>query len=234
MKRYLKMLSVVFLMLMFLAMPVHALGIGQTGIVNYDYLNVRKAATTDSSLITQLDYHDIVWITGSKDGFWRVRCFAHNKEYKNVYVAKQYISDYDLTEYAYTKTKVKLYSAPNTTSKLVAYVAKNSKIKQLRKYKGFTRVMIQSNDKNWYGWINSIYISESKNTEPVAWLDIAYVSSTTLNLRYLPGTNFTLVKKLYKGDRLDVLERRSGWCKVRAYRNNNTYEGWVLEKYTRK
>lgn len=61
------------------------------------------------------------------------------------------------------------------------------------------------------------------------YLKTLVVTSTTLNMRSGPGTNFNISDKLYKNDQLVFLSMQGGWVKVENKKTKNI--GYVSSKY---
>jgi uncharacterized protein YraI len=56
------------------------------------------------------------------------------------------------------------------------------------------------------------------------------VSSNVLNLRSGPGTNYTVVGRLRRGDRVEILDRQPGWLLIKAPAVNGG-SAWVAARY---
>ena len=52
-----------------------------------------------------------------------------------------------------------------------------------------------------------------------------------LNLRSGPGSDFAILRRMYNGDWVEVMERKGGWLRVR---HESGTEGWAYSKYLRK
>lgn len=56
------------------------------------------------------------------------------------------------------------------------------------------------------------------------------VATGNVNVRTGPGTNYTKVDTLYKGEKIDIKECKSGWC----YIEHSGPDGWVSGNYLAK
>lgn len=79
-------------------------------------------------------------------------------------------------------------------------------------------------------------IAES-DSPPIEWSGKAYdagdrveVTARVLNVRGGPGTSYAVIGKVYRGERLKVVERRGRWRKIRL---KSGKEGWVHGNYVR-
>ncbi len=97
------------------------------------------------------------------------------------------------------------------------------------------RVEVQQTQGVWYevrlpsgatGWVSGDYLERG---EPAtALLFVATGSSGYLNLRAGPGTDRTVLRRMYAGDRLQALERQGRWVRVRHV---SGAEGWAFDAY---
>lgn len=53
-----------------------------------------------------------------------------------------------------------------------------------------------------------------------------------LNLRTGPGSDFRILRRMYHGERVDILERKGNW--VRVYHHPTGARGWAYAKYLRR
>jgi len=51
-----------------------------------------------------------------------------------------------------------------------------------------------------------------------------------LNLRTGPGTSFAILREMYNGESVWILERKGGWVRVQ---HSSGAKGWAFEKYLR-
>ena len=73
--------------------------------------------------------------------------------------------------------------------------------------------------------------------------EVAYVASDVLNERLCPGTDCPSTNKVYRGQKLEVFERKDGWARVSKYYDSTreriefpqvtspTVARWVAEQY---
>ncbi len=52
-----------------------------------------------------------------------------------------------------------------------------------------------------------------------------------LNLRSGPGTDFHVLRKMFNGERVEILERKGNWVRVR---HQSGTRGWTYEKYLKR
>ena len=111
-------------------------------------------------------------------------------------------------------------------------------------YKGESVDILDTNN-GWYkvklsngkiGWASSDHITRSSNSNNNSQSGTAIsgygrVAASTLNVRSGAGTNYSVVAKAYKGDKVELLESSNGWYKVKL---SNGKVGWSSSKYITK
>ncbi|MGB3555095.1 MAG: SH3 domain-containing protein [Jannaschia sp.] len=79
------------------------------------------------------------------------------------------------------------------------------------------------------GWVSQRYLEKGAPT--VGARVVARTGEGYLNLRGGPGTTHPVLRRMYPGDRLDVIGQRGKWLLVRHV---SGAEGWAYEAYTRR
>lgn len=97
------------------------------------------------------------------------------------------------------------------------------------------RVDVEETQGVWYavrlpdgarGWVSGDFLERGEPTSGV--LFVARGSAGYLNLRAGPGTDTAVLRRMYPGDRLQELERRGRWIRVRHV---SGAEGWAFDAY---
>lgn len=99
---------------------------------------------------------------------------------------------------------VNFRSDNNTSSSVVEVVRKGDEIIALK----FSDDWIQGTINNKTGWIASWLVKNKSGHQ------VAYVSSSVVNVRSGPGTNHSLVTQVRLGDIVRVVSEQGDWCKV--------------------
>ena len=213
----------------------------ETGVVvNATVLNVRSGAGTSYSVVTKIKKGDKVTILDNKSGWYKIKTATNKTGWvSGDYIKLNYSSQNDKpskpsaskkeTGVVVNATVLNVRSGASTKYAVVTKVKKNDTVEILEKKSGWYKVKV-SNGK--IGWVKGDYIkinttSSNKPTTPSK-TKTKTITANILNVRSGAGTKYNIVTKLKKGDKVTVLENKSGWCKVKTS-NNKT--GWVSEKY---
>lgn len=122
-------------------------------------------------------------------------------------------------------------SGPSTSYKVINKVSRNSKLEILEKINHWYKVRLSNGT---IGWASADYISttedsqNSNTTENMSGKKGQVKVSTSLNVRSGASTKYSVVAKLRNKEIVDLLEKNSGWYKVRL---SNKREGWVSSDY---
>ena len=118
-------------------------------------------------------------------------------------------------------------SGPSATSQMVAGIYLGQRVKILKRQNGWAQI------ENPAGWSNESYLTyETNNSTPLntptppATSDIFGVSNTSgLNVRGGPGAAYPITGVLSYGQRVKILNRKSGWAQIELP------AGWCNESY---
>ena len=80
------------------------------------------------------------------------------------------------------------------------------------------------------GWAFTKYLLREQTGMPVRWINSP--GDGYLNLRSGPGSDFRILRQMYHGERVDILERKGNW--VRVYHHPTGARGWAYAKYLRR
>ena len=128
-----------------------------------------------------------------------------------------------------TASVLNIRSGAGTNHSVITKVNKGNKLTILETANGWNKVKLSNGT---IGWASGQYISKStagniqKPSQVVS--KKGTVTAATLNVRSGPGTNNTIITKVYKGQNVDIIEQSNGWNKI-VLSNGNT--GWVSGQY---
>lgn len=108
-------------------------------------------------------------------------------------------------------------SGASTSNSVVGQVSEGEKVEILSSDDGWYKIEY---DNNKTGWSSSDYITKNNST--------GTVTASVLNIRNGASTSYSIVGKLNKGDKIEILSSNDGWHKIQ-YSQNNT--GWVCDDY---
>ena len=118
-------------------------------------------------------------------------------------------------------------SGPGTNFDVINRVYPNMVVDVLENKGRWFRVRVPGAKKS--GWVSSNFL-----TGPQVFSgDTVVVQQTNdgfLNMRSGPGTNFDILRRMYPGDRLRVLERQGNWLRVQTA---NGSKGWASHRYVK-
>ncbi len=108
-------------------------------------------------------------------------------------------------------------------------------------HKGNTVEIIQTSG-GWYkvklsngqtGWASGSYISKSSNPDSGGQAESGYgfITTNTLNVRSGASTSHSVVAKVYKNDKVELLSSSNGWYKIKL---SNGQIGWASSDYISK
>ncbi|MGL5693738.1 MAG: SH3 domain-containing protein [Peptostreptococcaceae bacterium] len=215
-----------------------------TGIVNTSALNVRSGAGTNHSIIGKLYKGDKIDLLDSSSGWYKVKL----SNGKTGWASSQYIdkvnnsgndnsSSNDTKKGTVNTSALNVRSGASTTHSIIGKLYKGDKVDVLNSSSGWYKVKL-SNGKT--GWCSSEYITigsssndnsnnnNNNNNETPESIKSGTVNTSTLNVRSGAGTSYSIIDKVHKGDKVDVLSSSSGWYKVKL---SNGKTGWCSSEY---
>lgn len=121
-----------------------------------------------------------------------------------------------------TGNNVRMREGNSTDYKIISYLKKGSEVNIITKDKDWYSVEYNT----VYGWVSADYITVMNDEESNVINKIVDVSSA-LNVRSGPETSYSVVGKVYDGDKVVVLEQGSTWDKIQI----DEVTGWVKNEY---
>ncbi|MGL5346210.1 MAG: SH3 domain-containing protein [Peptostreptococcaceae bacterium] len=210
---------------------------GKQGVVTASTLNVRSGPSTSNSVITKAYKGDKVEIIESSNGWHKIK-LSNGKtgwssgDYINIVSGDSGSSTPSTGKTGtVTASALNIRSGAGTSYSVVTKAYKGDKVEILETSGGWNKVKL-SNGK--VGWASAEYISTSSNptnpSEPTnpSTGKIGTVTASALNIRSGAGTNYSVVTKAYKGDKVEILETSGGWNKVKL---SNGKVGWASAEY---
>ncbi len=218
----------------------------QTGTVTASTLNIRSGAGTSYSVITKAYKGESVDILDTSNGWYKVKL----SNGKIGWASSDYITRVSnsnsnsqngtsISGYGkVTASTLNVRSGAGTNYSVVTKVYKGDKVNLLESSNGWYKVKL-SNGK--VGWASSDYITKINNSNNdlsnnnsqsgTSISGYGKVTASTLNVRSGAGTNYSVVTKVYKGDKVNLLESSNGWYKVKL---SNGKVGWASSDYITK
>lgn len=189
--------------------------------VNTDNLNMRNGAGTSYRIIMKLKKGTVVELLSQSNGWAKIRYDG-----RLGYVSMQYLNEYQsqgsnnintATKQANTDN-LNVRSGPNTSYSVVGKLKKGEKVKVLSESNGWSKI----DYKGKISYTSSRYLSNvsSQPTNPTPEEkpgDIKankIVNTSSLNVRSGPGTTYSKVGTLSKGEKVGIMSENNGWSKI--------------------
>lgn len=224
------------------------------GIVTVSTLNVRSGPDTNYSVVSKVYKGNKVEILESSNGWNKIKLINGNIGWSSSSYIKETSSNSTLTSNSnlnttasntrvVTVSTLNVRSGPSTKNGVVTKVYKGNKVEILESSNGWNKIKL-TNSK--VGWVNGSYLSNSSSNQSTSIPsnnqdnssnstqdnDLIGKSGTitvsTLNVRSGPSTNYGIISKTYKGNKVEVLESKNGWVKIKL---SNSKVGWSNAKY---
>lgn len=205
--------------------------------VNYKRVNVRKAASSKSTLLGYATQGQSFTSYGTSGIYTKVK---FNGGY--AYIATQYLTTKKTTSTTATtattapsktvvyvnNSYINVRASASSQSKLLGKVYKGEKLYKLGTVGAFTKIEY----KNSVAYVLTSYLSNKAVTATTAKpngtkTSIAYVNNSYVNVRKSASTSSKLLGKLYKGAKVTVVGTNGSFSKIKY---NNSY-AYIATKY---
>ncbi|MGL5694591.1 MAG: SH3 domain-containing protein [Peptostreptococcaceae bacterium] len=192
------------------------------GIVTADILNVRSTPGSNGEVLFTVEKDEKVLILETSNGWYKIK----NSNDKEGFVSSMYISITEDTKTAAKATSYKqkvvnvnglnIRSGAGTSYRVIGSLNKGSKVNVISESNGWSKIDFDGR----IGYVSTTYLDESNPS---------YTNTTTkkvntdgLNVRSGPSTTNSVVGKLNKGDKVEVISESNGWSKI-LYKNKECY-----------
>ena len=211
---------------------------GATGTVTASSLNVRSGASTSHKVVGKVKRGTEVEILSSDNGWYKIE-YAGNKTgwSSGDYISQGTSPNGSSSTSAsgtgtVTASSLNVRSGASTSNSIVGKLARGTKVEILASNNGWYQIKYAGNKT---GWVSGDYISKgtssnnSSNTStstPAS--GTATVTASSLNVRSGASTSNSVVGKLSRGTKVEILASSNGWYQIK-YAGNKT--GWVSGSY---
>ena len=207
----------------------------KTGVVyNTDSLNVRSGSSTSYSVIGTLKRNAKVEIVKVEaNGWYKIK---HGSSYG--YISNAYVTNVtnvsngndntqtSKTGYVYNAGTLNVRNGAGTSYTKIGSLSDGNKVEIVGESNGWYKIKYN----NGYGYVSKSYISSNppvnNNTTKTG-----IVNTASLNVRSGAGTSYSKIGSLSKGTKVEILDEKSGWYKVKL---TNGTTGWVSGQYISK
>ena len=178
-------------------------------------LNVRKSASTNSSILGSLKNGSQVTIVETLNGWYKIN---YGSSYG--YISSSYVSfnGQSSATVGYVKTNgsnLNVRKNATTNSGILGTLSNGAQVEIVETLSGWYKIKYGNN----YGYVSSSYISmtqSSGNNSAVA-NQTAYIKTngSSLNVRKSASTSSTILGSLSNGSQINIVETLSGWYKIK-------------------
>ena len=196
-----------------------------TKVVTATSLNVRNGASTGASIVGKLKKNDKVEVISESNGWSKIKF-----EGKEAYVSSEYLSNSNsggstnptpeqtpTTTKVVTATSLNVRNGASTSASIVGKLKKNDKVEVISESNGWSKIKFEGKE----AYVSSEYLSNSNSggsTNPTPEqtpTTIKVVTATSLNVRNGASTSASIVGKLKKNDKVEVISESNGWSKIK-------------------
>lgn len=150
-------------------------------------------------------------------------------------------ADSDTTYYSATVNNLRLRKGPGADQPVVGRLQKSQMVKLLTEAGGWSKVKYKdSAGVTGQAWTASRYLkpmssaSQTTVAQPKASvIKNAQVTASDVNFRSGPGANYRVLGQLSQPLKVELLESRAEWRKVRAKLNGSVVTGWMVNRFLR-
>ena len=187
--------------------------------VQLDSINVRSGASSDTEKLGTLTKGNRVQVLQQVQDWLEVLTPDNIKGY----VFAEYTADSLPPVYKYVSADtVNLRSGAGSDTEKLGTLGKGSRLQVLETLDKWLKVITSDNVN---GYVYAEYVSDKM---PVIY---NYVNTSTLNVRKGPGSDTTKLATLNSGDKVQFLESKGEWTRIKTSKN---VEGYVYSKYISK
>ena len=214
------------------------------GVVKADVLNVRSGPSTDNEVIGKLYENNTVKILESSNGWYKIQ----KNDGQTGWVSGEYItlkgnSSNDSSgdssfKATVTASVLNVRSGPSTNDIVISKINTGTEVEVLEESNGWYKVKLKNGQ---VGWASAQYLSTNSTSDnqensndqqdfsnEVSISKTGIVKADVLNIRSNPGTNNSIIGKLYNGESITVLSEQNNWYKIKK---SNGQIGWVSAQY---
>lgn len=209
------------LVLIFMALPVMA---ENEGVVKGSVVNIREGPGLSYTSSTQVSVGQVLTIIEENGNWFKVRLSSG----KVGWISADYVEKV-IKKITVTGSIVNLRQGPGTGYRQIGDVKAGQTLSVLAEKNGWYKVLLSGSNEAWVaGWLVVEQKSTGSNSaENSASAGYVQINTDILNVRSGPGTGYSLVTKIGRNEKHNVLETQNGWYKIKV----ENIEGWVSGEY---
>lgn len=223
-----------------LAMGATDVYAAEKGTVTTDVLNVRSGPSTNHSVIGKLYRGNTVEILQSSNGWHQVRLSNGSTGWSSGdYISKGSSNNQGSLGYGVVNTAtLNVRSGAGTNYSIIGKIHKNDKVELLSSSNGWYKIKLSNGST---GWSSGDYINKTSSNDQDSSnnqgstgnssLGYGIVTTDVLNVRNGASTSYSVIGKLYKNNKVELLGSSNRWYKVKLSNGNI---GWSSADYITK
>ncbi|MBP3931355.1 MAG: SH3 domain-containing protein, partial [Peptostreptococcaceae bacterium] len=194
------------------------------GIVTATSLNVRSGPSTNNSVLFSVKKNEKVDILDSMSGWYKIS----TSKGKTGWASSEYIntnidsnSDTNENKKVVTANSLNMRSGASTSYRVITKLSKGTVVEVISESNGWSK--IKNNGR--LGYVSSEYLTsiedntttkpeQKPETTPVQ-TTTKVVNTTSLNVRSGPSTSYSILGKLKKNEKVEVISESNGWSKIK-------------------
>ena len=194
--------------------------------INASGVNVRSGPSTSDSILGRLNKNDKVEII-SESGSWS----KINYKGSTAYVSSQYLSDKKVENDKDEEVKVEnkwvttdnlnVRSGPSTSYSILGKLNKDDKVEVISESGSWSKISYKGST----AYVSSQYLSDKKvedDKDEEVKVENKWVTTDNLNVRSGPSTSYSILGKLNKDDKVEVISESGSWSKIN-YKGSTAY-----------
>ena len=199
---------------------------GQIGTVTATSLNVRSGAGTNYKVLFSVKKNEQVNITQTSNGWYKIKTSTGKQGWASAdYIKINSTSSSNQSTSSTTKVVntngLNMRNGAGTSYRVITVLNKGIKVEVISESNGWSKIKYDGR----LGYVASRYLDlESSNNVSTTKKE---VNATSLNIRSGSGTNYSIIGKLSKGSKIDVISESNGWSKI----DYNGKVGYVSSQY---
>ncbi|WHX77640.1 SH3 domain-containing protein [Priestia flexa] len=213
--------------------------VSKQATVNASSLNVRSAASTSASIVTNLPRNAKVTVIKENGGWSQIK----TSNGKTGWVANKYLADVKADapkdegtsvskQATVNASSLNVRSAASTSASIVTNLPRNAKVTVIKENGDWSQIKT-SDGKT--GWVANKYLADVKADAPkdegTSVSKQATVNASSLNVRSAASTSASIVTNLPRNAKVTVIKENGGWSQIKT---SNGKTGWVANKYLKE
>ena len=198
-------------------------------VVTANSLNMRSGASTSYRVITKLSKGTVVEVISESNGWSKIK-----NNGRLGYVSSEYLTSIEdntttkpeqkpettpvqTTTKVVNTTSLNVRSGPSTSYSILGKLKKNEKVEVISESNGWSKIKFEGKE----AYTSSQYLSSSEVTETIkpettpVQTTTKVVNTTSLNVRSGPSTSYSILGKLKKNEKVEVISESNGWSKIK-------------------